>query len=460
MIHHFDWSKTHENSIGVVQKQVGSVIWIKGMTRAFVGESVVSASGIQGVITRVNESLIEAIHFFQGNLIIGEKIAGTGESLSVSVGEKMVGHVFDALGYTYGGKEDSKLSENRPIEMIPGNISERSLIKKQLETGLVVLDTLVPIAKGQRELILGDTGTGKSTLARQVLINHVKNGGVGVICLLGKQRTEIEKTIKSLEKTGVMKNCVVIAEPADSVASRIFVSPFTAMTVAEFYRDCGSDVLLVIDDLSTHANRYREISLYAESFPGRDSYPADIFWTHARLLERAGSFAGENGSPNTITCLPIVETVDGNLAGYIETNLMSMTDGHILLDKELMKNGHFPAVNHFLSVTRVGRQTQTELYQGMSQVVLSLIKDFDNLKNFLKFGYDLNENAQKIVCMSERLRLVMNQESDSWYSLREQLALMGGVWTGKDIQASSLPKDLSEFKDWNKFVIWCYNKHA
>lgn len=427
MIHRFDWSIVHEQSQGMVVSVAGPIMKIVGLKHVFLGEALVTKSGQIAIVSKLQEKFVYATHTSNEGFEVGVKIAATGQMLSITVGEKILGYVFDSLGHTYGGREESNKSENRTVFASPKDLVSRIASQNQLITGVSAIDLLVPIAKGQRELIMGNVGTGKSVLARQMLISHALAGGVGVLCLIGKQRTEIEESIAALEMAGVMHRCVVIAEPADCIATRIFLSPFTAITVAEYFRDFGEDVVVVMDDLTTHAMRYREMTLVSGDFPGRESYPVDIFWTQAQIMERSGVF-NVNGVVSSITCLPILETVDGNMTGYIETNLMSMTDGHILLDSELLKMGISPAINFFLSVTRVGRQTQNSDLKILSQKTLDLIKEYENLKNFLRFGYDLNDQAKKTVQRMEKINALLNQDHNTLRTLESQMRMLTGVF--------------------------------
>jgi F-type H+/Na+-transporting ATPase subunit alpha len=431
MIHSFEWAENNNKKIGKVTHVTGSVIWAEGLVDVFVGESVVSEDGTAGMVVRADEAKTEVVCFEETTNLINQKIVNTGEPISVSVGDHYVGYIWDALGHTYGGKEDSKETDNKAVDIRPARLNERRNIDADMETGVAILDTLMPLACGQRELLIGDVGTGKTTMALQVLARQIELGAIGVLCLSGKQRTEIQKAIKYLRDRDVLDKCVVIAEPADSSAGRIYLTPFTAMTMAEFFRDRGKDVVVVIDDLSTHATRYREIALNAERFPGRDSYPSDVFWTHARLMERAGNFRVD-GKDVSISCIPIIETIDSSLTGYIETNLMSMTDGHIYMDKKIYQSGQRPAVNPFLSVTRVGRQTQNQVLKGASHEINKLFQDHENLKNFMKFSYELNDNAKRIVEQYGRVQDFFCQSANEKYSIEETAWVIAQILAGRD----------------------------
>lgn len=428
MIHSYKWAKKNIGSLGKIVRTSKSLIWVDGLEGAVIGEGITLKTGEDGLIRKVGET-VEVMIFSDEILPIGAEVARTGSQLKVSVGDGLLGHTIDSQGYTYDGKEKSKDSANMEVETTAVGISGRDTIRDFCETGIVTVDLVVPLGKGQRELIIGDQKTGKSYFALQTIITQAKEGSICVIGLIGKERAEVHRVDKLLEDAGVRENCIIVSEPADANAARIFISPYTAMTVAEYFRDQGRDVVVMLDDLTYHAIRYREISLIGERFPGRDSYPGDIFYVHSRLLERAGSFRVKDKTV-TITCLPVAETIDGDLTGFIETNLMSMTDGHLFFDKNLFFRGRRPAVNVFLSVTRVGRQTQSKLLRETGQKILSALSSYDDLQRFLRFGPELTPQAKETIRLAEGIETLMTQKNMVGIESSVQVWMVGMLWAG------------------------------
>ena len=266
----------------------------------------------------------------------------------------------------------------------------------------------VPLGLGQRELVIGDRKTGKTSFLLQTVLSQARKERVCVYALVGKRKSEVIEVRNFLKKNKVMDYSIIVAAFADDSPGEIYMAPFTAMTIAEYFRDAGVDSLVVIDDLTTHAKYWREISLVGGRFPGRESYPGDIFYLHSKLLERAGNFKVD-GKDASISCLPVAEAPAGDITGYIQTNLMSMTDGHIFFDSELFFKGYRPAVNIFLSVTRVGKQTQPPLFRDMGKEILTLLKRNEEMERFLRFGPEVTPMAAKILRQGQRLYSFFNQ---------------------------------------------------
>ena len=431
MIHSFTWAQKHVGETGIVIKSDRSIAWVTDLPGAVLGEGISFASGAHGMVTKLGEDYTEVMSFHDTAIPIGEEAARTNEPLKISVGEGMCGDTFDALGHiTSTQKEPSKYSENRPVEQEAWTMDKRSAIKDFLATGVTIVDTVVPIAKGQRELIIGDQKTGKTTFLTQTVITQAQAGTICIIALVGKEQSEIVRLEQTLRQTKVDHNCIIIAEPAKSSAARLTLVPFSAMAVAEHFRDQGKDTLVIIDDLSYHAIRYREMAILSDRFPGRDSYPSDIFYLHARLLERAGSFMVD-GKSVTITCLPTVTTVDGDISGYIATNIMSMTDGHLYFDKNLFFDGVRPAINIFLSVTRVGRQTQSKEARAWGQRILTTMSEYSELKRFLRFGTELTDHIKESIRLAHGLKDLLKQNANTRVDPSTQLAMLEKLWKGK-----------------------------
>jgi F-type H+-transporting ATPase subunit alpha len=342
----------------------------------------------------------------------------------------VLGHVVNGLGYALGdGRDLSNHPEPRPVEIKPLGIADRVKIDRWIESGISVVDLLVPLGYGQRELVIGDRKTGKSHLLLQMLVHQIKQGAIGIYCAIGKQSSEIKQLEDWLRQQGVWERCILVAAIASATPGEIYLAPMTAMTHAEYFRDQGQDVLLILDDLATHARYYREIGLSARQIPGRESYPGDVFHIHAELLERAGNFkVGKKVA--AITCLPVCESVAGDFTGYIPTNLMSITDGHWYLDTEIFLEGVRPALNVFLSVTRVGRQTQTKLAREIGEQVLAALKQDEVASRFLQFGSELTPEARGVLDRGTRLKRMFNQIGGLIVPRDLQLLMVTMAWEG------------------------------
>ena len=421
MIHSFKYCKEKIKDIGTVAEFKGSLIIVNGFSGGFIGEGVVLEDDRHGIILSLSNGFTIVSLFTRDSVNAGTKIARTGSPLKISVGDGMVGHVISALGYDLDGQKDlSKDSEAREIESEILDISRRRKITKFLETGVSVCDLVTPLGEGQRELIIGDRKTGKSHFLYQMALTQAKLGKIIIYTFIGKKASEINKAISFFKSNGILSKMIIIAASAGVSPAEIFVSPFTAMTIAEHFRDQSVDTIVVLDDLTTHAKYYREISLLAKKFPARESYPGDIFYTHARLLERAGNF-DVKGKSVSITAFPVAETYLGDFAGYIQTNLASITDGHLYFDNELFLKGVRPSINIFLSVTRVGRQTQDEDHRQTSGKIMTLLKKHAELVRYLKFGTEISSEVKGVIEKGNNLFSFFNQIGYKTYSSKESL---------------------------------------
>jgi F-type H+/Na+-transporting ATPase subunit alpha len=413
---------THE--VGFVREVFHPVVLVEGLPGARMLEVVFFESGPMGIVTAVTESRVEILILSSSSVLLESSVSRSNRFLGIKIGPAILGSSLDSLGRPLGSEiislEDSIFSL---VDVAPSGISERDKVSEPLETGVSVVDLMVPLGKGQRELVLGDRKTGKTEFIFQTMLNQVKDNSVVVYAAIGKKKTSIKSSMEFIKKYGLENNSVVVATGASDPLGLLYLNPFTAMTIAEYFRNQGKDVLLVLDDLTTHAKFYREMSLIARKFPGREAYPGDIFHMHARLLERAGNFP-----KGSITCLPVVETVEGDVSGYIQTNLMSITDGHLFFDTELFKKGRHPAVNTFLSVTRVGRQTQSKLRWGANRELTSFFTLLDKTENFIHFGSEINEGIKATVEMGEVLVSFLNQPLKETTPLKIQILFYGLIW--------------------------------
>lgn len=430
MLHSFAYAEKKFDHTGVILKVKRGMAWCSPLAGVVVGEVVAFNDSGHGRVSAIEQDSVEIMVFGRGGVALGTKVVRTGQMLHVTVGQDILGHTLDAYGHSFydtrPNNPDETL-ESVPVEKLAPGITARKAIKDQLLTGVLSVDLAVPLGKGQRELVIGDRKTGKSFFVLQTTLTQAKAGSIVVYCMVGKRDSEIKQVESWIKMQGIAGQAVLVVSDASSSPGEIFMTPYTAMTIAEYFAGQKRDVVLVIDDLSRHANSYREMSLLGGRFPGRDSYPGDIFYVHSRLLERAGSFV-EGG---TITALPIVETTEGDITGYLQTNLMSMTDGHLYFDSELYAGGERPAINLFLSVTRVGRQTQKGLGREMGQEVLSILKKYEELQRFLRFGSELSASVRETVRLARGIETLFRQvniEVVSPYWQYAKLAwLMNGV---------------------------------
>jgi len=365
-------------------------------------------NGQSGEVLSLHQNSVEVLLFSQEPLLIGTKAARTGEELTIPVGGELLGCVIDALGRPISCLKPPKTPKTRrTLTSDSLGIETRASVRKPLETGVALVDMLVPLGRGQRELIIGDRKTGKTSFLLQTLYNQAKNGTICIYGAIGRKQAEIKTVQNYFIKLGVMDKMIIIAAGAEDPAGLIYLTPYSACAIAEYFRDQGIDTVIVLDDMTTHAKFYREICLLAKRFPGRDSYPVDIFYAHARMLEKGGNFKldvpGGVSSESSITILPVIQTAGGDLSGYIQTNMMSMTDGHIYFDSDLFASGKRPAVNPFLSVTRVGRQAQSSLKREINREILAFLTNYEKLQSFVHFGAELTEDVRLSLAKGERI---------------------------------------------------------
>ncbi len=416
--------------IGFVEKVNHPVVYVKGLPNVILSEVVFFESGCMGITTSLSEDYVEVMTFGTDPVTVGEKVSRSDGILQIPVGEGLLGNVINSLGESmYRNKVISGIDSFRSIDASPPPINLRARIDKPLETGVPLVDLLIPLGMGQRELIIGDRNTGKTSFVLQTLLSQAKRGSVCIYAGIGKKKHSIKMVEKFLDKHGVRSNVVIVGSASSDSPANIYLTPYTAMTIAEYFRDKGRDVFLALDDLSTHAKYYRELSLISKKFPGRDSYPGDVFYAHARLLERAGNFK-VGSKVVSITCLPVASSIEGDITGYIQTNLMSITDGHIFFDQSIFKSGKRPAINYFLSVTRVGRQTQSQVRWGINRELSSFFYLHGKTERFIHFGAELNEGIKSTIEMGKKLDQFFDQTTEEIYSMDVQTILFVLIWSG------------------------------
>ncbi|MCD6114697.1 F0F1 ATP synthase subunit alpha [bacterium] len=430
----FDYYLKTVGEIGYVEAFTYDLAYVSGIPNVKIGEMVITENNDLGMVIGMDQKLAEVLIFSYQRIRGGERITRTNQPFSISFNENVLGRVIDPLCSPLDGLplEGKKIS--RPIENEAPNITERVKVNRPMETGVMLVDLMVPIGYGQRELVIGDRETGKTLFLMQAIANQVKKGVVCVYAAIGKNRLDIKNTEQALKKNFALENTTIIAAPSDIPSSIIYLAPFTAVTIAEYFRDTGKDVLLILDDLTNHAKIYREISLLLKRMPGRDAYPGDIFHIHAKIMERTGNIRIKNGEVS-ITALPVAQTLENNLSGYIQTNLMAMTDGHIFFDINEFRKGKFPAINIFLSVSRVGNQTKSALERSIADLIRRYLSDYRESLEVATFGVDLPEKTKKIIDLGKKIELVLEQDPETIIPRTMQILIMGlllsGFWDKK-----------------------------
>ena len=419
-IEEFDWDES--------SRETGSVIWvgdgiatIYGIDHAMYGEIVVFDNGVKGMVQDIRQNEIGVILFGRDTGIKeGTKVVRTRKKAGIPVGEGFVGRIINALGEPIDGKGDIKEDDYRPIEEEAPGIVERKSVNTPMETGILSIDSMFPIGRGQRELIIGDRQTGKTSIATDTIINQK---GKGVICIyvaIGQKASSVAKIVSTLTKHDAMDYSIVVSSTASDPASMQYIAPYAGTAMAEYFMHQGKDVLIVYDDLSKHAVAYRAISLLLERSPGREAYPGDVFYLHSRLLERSSRLSEEAGG-GSITALPIIETQAGDVSAYIPTNVISITDGQIFLESGLFASGMRPAVNVGLSVSRVGGAAQTKAMKKASGSIRIDLAQYREMEVFTQFSSDLDAATKEELEYGSGLMELLKQPLYHPLSLHEKV---------------------------------------
>ena len=376
-----------------------------------------------------DETVSVALLSNDNNVREGSKVRRTGKVLSVPVGEALLGRVVDALGNPIDGKGPVATTEIRPIESEAPGIIERKSVSVPLQTGIKAIDSMIPIGRGQRELIIGDRQTGKTEIAIDTIINQKNTGVICIYVAIGQKSTSVVQLANELIRNGAMENTIIVSASASESAPLQYVAPYSGCAMAEYSREQGKDVLIVYDDLSNHAVAYRALSLLIRRPPGREAYPGDVFYLHSRLLERAACVAPEYGG-GSITALPIIETQAGDVSAYIPTNVISITDGQIFLETELFHAGVMPAINPGISVSRVGGSAQLKAMKKVSGELKLLYSQYRELQSFAQFGSDLDADTKARLALGERIVEVLKQGRNSPIRVGCQVAIVYAVING------------------------------
>lgn len=429
-----EFSRSPQNvlisTVGTVQHVGNGVAHITGLPDAGMDELVIFENGVKGLTLNLGSDAIDVIllgpdeDIHGGDLVISQN-----KRLTIPVSKEAIGRVIDPLGNPLDEKKPYEPEDLLPIEKKAPGIVERDQIDTPLYTGTKKIDALIPIGRGQRELIAGDRQTGKSTLAIDTILNQKDEDVLCIYVAIGQKKSSLLSTIRLLEREGAMAyTTVIIASPDDPPALR-YIAPFAGCTLAEYFADQGKDVLIIYDDLSKHADAYREISLLLKRPPGREAYPGDIFYLHSRLLERAGKWSAEKGG-GSITAMPIVTLQQGNVASYIPTNLISISDGQIILDTGLFNRGVFPAINIDLSVSRVGGSAQIPAMRKIASKLKLEFAQFGEIEKFAQFGSEIDEETLRKIHEGRIMQQALAQPAHRPYSSAEQFAVLYALVSG------------------------------
>jgi F-type H+-transporting ATPase subunit alpha len=439
--------KPSSDSRGFVVAVGDSVATVCGLDKAMYGELVEFASGAAGIVLNLEEDGAGCVLLSGENLVRdGEEVRGTGRVVSVPVGLPLIGRVVNPLGVPIDGKGPLNISEYRSVESPAHPVIERGSVNTPLQTGTLAVDAMIPIGRGQRELIIGDRQTGKTALAVDAIINQKGKNVYCIYCGIGQKSSSVAAIIKSLEHYGSMDYTFVVLASASDSAALQYLAPYSACAMAEHIMLEGRDVLIVYDDLSKHAVAYRTISLLLRRPPGREAFPGDVFYLHSRLLERAAKLSEEKGG-GSITALPIVETQAGDISSYIPTNVISITDGQIFLDAELFNSGFRPAIDVGLSVSRVGGAAQVQAVRRISGRLRLDLAQYREMAAFAQFGSDLDKATQDKLSQGQRLMEVLKQPQYAPYAMEEQVAILSLSTGGHlmDIEAAKTPAFVKDF---------------
>jgi F-type H+-transporting ATPase subunit alpha len=422
-IEHWE-GKPVSDSVGFVASIGDGVATIYGLDKAIYGELVEFNSGAAGIVLNLVEDGVGVV-LLSGETLVkdGDEVRGTGKVVSVPAGDALLGRVVNPLGEPIDGKGTIKDEEYLPVESPAPPVIDRGPVDTPLQTGTLSVDSMIPIGRGQRELIIGDRQTGKTALAVDAIINQKGKGVYCIYCGIGQKSSSVAAIIKNLERFGAMDYTLVVLASASDSAALQYLAPYSACAMAEYFMRKGKDVLVVYDDLSKHAVSYRTISLLLRRPPGREAFPGDVFYLHSRLLERAARLSDEKGG-GSITALPIVETQAGDISSYIPTNVISITDGQIFLDSELFNSGFRPAVDVGLSVSRVGGSAQSRAIRKVSGRLRLDLAQYREMAAFAQFGSDLDRATQDKLAQGERLMEMLKQPQFSPWAMNEQAAIL------------------------------------
>ena len=410
--------------IGTVVEAGDGVVRIHGLSGVKVNELLQFPNDIIGLALNLEEDSVGAV--ILGDYLgikEGDEVRSTGRIVEVPVGENLLGRVVDPLGRPLDGRGDIDTSDSLPVEKIAAGVVERKSIDQPVQFGLKIVDAMVPVGRGQRELVIGDRTTGKTSLCVDALINQKDSNIIGIYVAIGQKASKVSQVVTRFEEQGALENTIIVTANASDSAALQYLAPYAGVTMAEYFMAQGKDVLIVYDDLSKHAWAYRQMSLLLRRPPGREAYPGDVFYLHSRLLERSAKLNEENGA-GSMTALPIIETQGGDVSAYIPTNVISITDGQIFLETDLFYQGIRPAINVGLSVSRVGSSAQIKAMKQVAGSIKLELAQYREMAAFAQFGSDLDAATQQLLARGARLTELLKQGQYEPLSVEEQVVVI------------------------------------
>ncbi len=407
---------------GTVTSAGDGIIQVDGLSGRRYGELLHLSGGATAMALEIDGDHVGAA-VLSGDPEVDEQVTGSGHVMEVPVGDSLLGRVLTPTGEPLDGKDAPVCSAHRPIESPAPKIMQRKAVSRPIQTGLISIDSMIPIGRGQRELIIGDRQTGKTTIAIDTILNQKGQDVLCVYCAIGQKASTVAEVVETLKKSGAMDYTVVVSSPASDLPAMQYIAPYAACAIAEGFMYSGKDVLVVYDDLSKHAVAYRAISLLLHRPPGREAYPGDVFYLHSRLLERSAQLSDEEGG-GSLTALPIIETMAGDISAYIPTNVISITDGQIFLESELFHSGMRPAVNVGLSVSRVGRSAQRAAMRKVTGTLRLDLAQYREMSVFMQFGADVDSATKNMLENGMRKNELLKQPKHAPYSLAQEVCLL------------------------------------
>ena len=435
-------NKINQSDVGTVLLVGDGIARVSGLDQCMSNELVRFSTGVYGMALNLEEESVAVVMLGDDEGIKeGSTVQRTGEVVSVPVGDCLIGRVVDALGQPIDGKGPIDAAEHRRIESPAPGIIERKSVSVPLQTGIKAIDSMIPIGRGQRELIIGDRQTGKTTLATDTIINQKGQNVVCIYVAIGQKRSTVAKVVEDLTAAGAMDYTIVVSATASELAPLQYIAPYSGCTMGEYFMQQGRDALIIYDDLSKHAVAYRALSLLIRRPPGREAYPGDVFYLHSRLLERAARMSPEYGG-GSLTAIPIIETQAGDVSAYIPTNVISITDGQIFLESELFHSGVMPAVNPGISVSRVGGNAQIKIMKKVAGTLKLLYSQYRELQSFAQFGSDLDADTRARLGQGERIVAVLKQNKNSPVPVENQVCILYAVTRDylKDVPVALIPE--------------------
>src|SRR5450432_930705 len=417
-------SKVTVDEVGTIISLGDGIARVHGLDKVMAGELLDFGHGVAGIAMNLEEDQVGAVLLGEYTEVSeGDEVKRTGQIISVPTGEGMIGRVVNALGAPIDDKGPITASRHIPVERIAPGVIARQPVREPMATGIKAIDSMIPIGRGQRELIIGDRQTGKTAVALDTIINNKGNDLICIYCAIGQKRSSIAQVVKVLEDAGAMEYTIVVAASASEPAPMQYISPYAATAMGEYFRDSKRHALVIYDDLSKHAASYREISLLLRRPPGREAYPGDVFYLHSRLLERSAKLSDKNGG-GSLTALPVIETQAGDVSAYIPTNVISITDGQIFLETDLFNSGVRPAVNVGISVSRVGGSAQIKAMRQVAGTLKLELAQYRELAAFAAFGSDLDKATQAQLNRGQRLVELLKQNQFSPLPFSKQILVI------------------------------------